>query len=64
MCGPIIRGGAAPISPDGTLLSNYKASCDLTITICAPDQPHDEDKDKNEDPYKDDNEDKDRYNLN
>ena len=24
MCGPIIRGGATPIRPDGTFLTNYK----------------------------------------
>ena len=53
MCGPIIRGSAASIRPGGTMLTNYKASCHLSFTICATDQPKDEDKDKNQEPYKD-----------
>ena len=49
MCGPIIRGGATPIRPDGTFLTNYK----LRSVISAPkdkdkdkDQPKDKDKDQ------------------
>ena len=49
MCGPIIRGGATPIRPDGIFLTNYK----LCSVISGPDQPKDKDQPNDEDQPKD-----------